>query len=239
MKTKNKPLLPVIFSGIKRNLIPGLILQSIALTLVVSYYFMPPTKGFFNHLGEIKTRYGFLYSSLATALFGGTIPFFIMLGMKRINKGKRLSDFLFLTLFWGFKGIEIDLLYRFMGFLFGTEPSFSVVAPKVLVDQFIYGPLWAGPSMTIAYLFKDNFFSVKSVRNELKKETLFRRIVIVWCSSLVIWIPAVSIIYSLPQNLQLPLFNIILCFFALILALVVRGSEDAKPVISEVGTGIP
>lgn len=239
MKIKKKPLLPVILSGIKRNIIPGLILQFIALTIVVSYYFMPVAKSFFNVLGDIKTNYGFIYSSLATALFGGTIPFFIMLFMGRIERESRITDFIFLSCFWGIKGIEIDLLYRFMGILFGTEPSFFVVVPKVLVDQFIYGPLWAGPTMTIAYLFKDNFFSIKAVNSELLHESILRRIAIVWCSSLVIWIPAVSIIYSLPQNLQLPLFNIILCFFALILALVAKGTEKPEIEKSETGTVLP
>ncbi|HRX17342.1 MAG TPA: hypothetical protein P5123_13590, partial [Spirochaetota bacterium] len=68
---------------------------------------------------------------------------------------------------------------------------------------------------------------------------ILRRIAIVWCSSLVIWIPAVSIIYSLPQNLQLPLFNIILCFFALILALVAKGTEKSELEIHKTGTILP
>ncbi|MBN2436775.1 MAG: hypothetical protein JXK07_16055 [Spirochaetes bacterium] len=239
MKTKKKSLLPVILSGIKRNIIPGLILQLIALTLVVCYYFIPAAESFFNVLGDIKTSYGFIYSSLATALFGGTVPFFIMLIMGRIKPENRMTDFIFLTCFWGIKGIEIDLLYRLMGILFGTEPSLSVVVPKVFTDQFIYGPLWAGPTMTIAYLFKDNNFSLRTVRKELANESLLRRIAIVWCSSLVIWIPAVSIIYSLPQNLQLPLFNIILCFFALILALVAKGTEKSELEFHKTGTILP
>jgi hypothetical protein len=225
MTVVKKPIWPVILSGLKSNLVPGLILQGAALALVLSYYLVPAAGELLNRLGEIKTRFGFLYSALATALFGGIIPWLIMMSMKRIKPGRRLGDFVFLTLFWGYKGIEIDLLYRLMGHLFGTEPSFMVVLPKVLADQLVYGPFWAGPTMTIGYLFKDNRFSFKKVGEELKKEPLLRRILTVWLSSLIVWIPAVSIIYSLPQNLQIPLFNIILCFFALILALVAKGSE--------------
>jgi hypothetical protein len=32
-----------------------------------------------------------------------------------------------------------------------------------------------------------------------------------------IWIPAVSIIYSMPNELQIPLFNLVLCFWVLLL----------------------
>lgn len=223
---KQQPIWPVILNGLKKNVIPGLIIQTLALGLVLSYYLIPSAKGLFDQLGGIKARWGFLYSSLSTALFGGILPFVILLVMNRTVPGRRLGEVLFLTVFWGYKGIEIDLLYRLMGLLFGTEPSFLTVLPKVLIDQFVYGPLWAGPTMTIAYLWKDNGFSLKRCGKELKQESLFRRILTVWASSLVVWIPAVSIIYSLPANLQIPLFNLILCFFALILAVVARGERE-------------
>jgi hypothetical protein len=33
-----------------------------------------------------------------------------------------------------------------------------------------------------------------------------------------VWVPAVAIIYALPTPLQLPLQNLVLCFFTLLLA---------------------
>jgi hypothetical protein len=37
-------------------------------------------------------------------------------------------------------------------------------------------------------------------------------------SNLGVWVPTVCIIYALPSALQLPLFNLVLCFFTLLLA---------------------
>jgi hypothetical protein len=37
-----------------------------------------------------------------------------------------------------------------------------------------------------------------------------------WC----IWIPVVSCVYSLPAPLQMPLFNIVLCFWSMLFALI-------------------
>jgi hypothetical protein len=37
-----------------------------------------------------------------------------------------------------------------------------------------------------------------------------------------IWTPAVAIIYLLPTALQLPMQNIVLCFFTLLLATITR-----------------
>ena len=39
-------------------------------------------------------------------------------------------------------------------------------------------------------------------------------------SGWMVWIPAVSMIYILPASLQIPLFNIVLCFWSLVLTLI-------------------
>jgi hypothetical protein len=38
-------------------------------------------------------------------------------------------------------------------------------------------------------------------------------------STWIIWIPAVTIVYSMPTNLQIPLFNLTLCFFVLVITI--------------------
>jgi hypothetical protein len=44
-------------------------------------------------------------------------------------------------------------------------------------------------------------------------------------SSLGVWLPAVAIIYTLPTPLQLPLQNVVLCFFTLLLAHLARHTK--------------
>jgi hypothetical protein len=43
-------------------------------------------------------------------------------------------------------------------------------------------------------------------------------------SQWMVWIPAVSIIYCLPSALQIPLFNLVVCFWVLLLTFVSRRS---------------
>jgi hypothetical protein len=45
-----------------------------------------------------------------------------------------------------------------------------------------------------------------------------RRVVPVLISNLGVWLPAACIIYALPTPLQLPLQNLVLCFFTLLVA---------------------
>ena len=42
-----------------------------------------------------------------------------------------------------------------------------------------------------------------------------------------VWVPAVTIIYSLPASLQIPLFNVVLCFYALLFSTLNRGNAEA------------
>jgi hypothetical protein len=37
-------------------------------------------------------------------------------------------------------------------------------------------------------------------------------------STWIVWLPAVTLIYMMPPALQLPLFNLVLCFFVLLLS---------------------
>jgi O-antigen ligase len=56
---------------------------------------------------------------------------------------------------------------------------------------------------------------VASVR---KKDWFLRELLPVIIANLGVWLPTVTIIYTLPTVLQLPLENLVLCFFTLMLA---------------------
>lgn len=45
-------------------------------------------------------------------------------------------------------------------------------------------------------------------------------------SNWLIWIPAVSVIYMMPVDLQLPLFNIVLLFFGLLVAVLSKNERE-------------
>ncbi|MCM8526464.1 MAG: hypothetical protein NE327_08115, partial [Lentisphaeraceae bacterium] len=60
--------------SIKVNLVPGIILQTFAVALVISYYNFEPIKNFCNEIAVLKTEYGYFFSALSTAVFGGFLP---------------------------------------------------------------------------------------------------------------------------------------------------------------------
>lgn len=216
-------------SSAKENALPGFILWTFAVAIIVGYYHVPLITRILLALGEIKADSGYLYSAVATALFGGTIPFL----WKRLTQYRKPSPGeeafnpwnvapwkagVFLTAFWCWKGIEIDFFYRLQSVFFGSGAAAGTIIPKVLVDQFVYNPLWAGWTQILAYWWLDQAFTGKSLKDPALWNSMGSRLVTILISTWGVWIPMVTIIYSMPPNLQVPLFNIALCFWGLMLA---------------------
>eukprot|EP00808_Paulinella_micropora_P012652 g44184.t1 len=222
-----------IKKSLKANLVPGVAMTTFALVLMLLYYNVQAVQDGLNNLADFKQRAGFLFSAVSTSLMGGVLPGRLRLE-KAVNKQELLEQqrkkgyactgcnyeiaiLLFLTLFWFYKGVEVDALYRLMAILFGTGRELSVVAKKVAADQFVYNPLYATWSLVIPYRWKDLGFSFTALRKEVFTEGF---VVDFWLTAMIttwmIWIPATIIVYSFPSPLQIPLFNIVLAFFTLI-----------------------
>jgi hypothetical protein len=213
-------LLKAGVEGIKRNILPGLVLQVVALSLILSYFFIPPAREFFESVALLKTDYGFLFSAVSTAIFGGLLPVLYLALSGGIKREWLLREFIFYILFWAIKGIEVDAFYRFQGILFGTNPDVLTILKKMLVDQFIYSLFWATPMLTIVFLWKDCGFSIQRMKPYCNRKLLTVKIPSTILSAWVVWIPAVSVVYALPMPLQVPMFNIILCFWVLMLSVI-------------------
>jgi hypothetical protein len=206
---------------------PGLILQGFALALVLGYYFVPELGAAFDTVGEWKQRSGYAFSAVSTALFGGLIPFVVLWFAGFVERRHAVPTLLFYVGFWLWKGVEVDAFYRAQTLLFGSGSDLFVLVPKVLFDQFVYNPLWAAPTQALCFLWKDSDFRWSTVQEKLRQQALIWRIVIILVSTWVVWIPAVAIIYSLPGALQVPLFNLVLCFWSLLLSFVSRQTSRA------------
>lgn len=198
---------------------PGLVLQSAAIGLVLCYYFVPATAGFFAQLAHWQTTGGFTFSALSTALCGGLLPFLFL----RLNPATRDANpwphLAFYLLFWAWKGAEVDLWYRFLGWLYGTDTGTGTIVRKVLTDQFGFNPLYASPIGNICFAWKDAGFRWAPVAADLRAGRWYARTVLpVLLAVWFLWIPVTACVYSLPAPLQMPLFNIVLCFWSMLFA---------------------
>jgi hypothetical protein len=129
------------------------------------------------------------------------------------------SQVVFFTLFWAWKGVEVDLMYRTLTSLYGSGADPATLMRKVFADQFGYNLFYAAPVSNLIFAWKDAGFRWAPVLADVRAGRWYaRRVLPVLISVWALWIPAVSCVYALPPALQIPLFNVVLCFWSLLFA---------------------
>ena len=213
--------------GARANLLPGMVLQLAALALVLGYYHDFRVHAALARLEEFRRSAGFAFGIVSTGVAGGILPFvYLHFGSRDRAGNPRFSwmQGLLLTGFWAYKGLEVDLWYRLQAHVFGSGHDAGTIALKVVMDQFGYCPLFAVPVTAAVYQAIDSRRGEPGLRADLRQPGWYRRRALpVLISNLGVWLPAVAILYSLPTPLQLPLQNIVLCFYTLIVAHQTRG----------------
>lgn len=217
--------------GARAIALPGLVLQVVALLLVIAYYRQPATHAAVNELARLHERLGFRFSIVSTGVFGGLIPFLYLRSRRATRSRFTWWGGVALVAFWSYKGFEVDLWYKIQAHVVGGGNDVGTVAIKMVLDQFVYCPVVAVPVTVLLYEWIQAGFDARTVVADIRTGHWYRRRVLhVLISNLGVWVPAVCIIYALPTPLQLPLQNLVLCFFTLLLAHVMPNRAGADHV---------
>ena len=207
-----------IYLAFRQNLIPGFILWIFGLGVVLSYYYLDFSHVWFEEIIRLKITYGYAYSAISTALFGGLIPYvFMRLSGRESGGGAWLMGVVFVS-YWGVRGMDVDAFYRLQAWVFGSGVGWKTIACKVLVDQFVYCVIWATPLTALFYGWKEVGYSWSRWCAQWKFKDFIDRMILFNLTTWMVWTPATAIVYSLPSPLQIPLFNLTLCFFVLLVS---------------------
>lgn len=210
------------------NLVPGLLLQAIALALVAAYYHHEPTRRALGRLTEFRMETGLLFGLVSTGVVGGLLPLLYLKSRRATRARYTWKEGAGLIAFWAAKGVEIELFYRLLAYWLGERTDAKTIAGKMAIDQFVYCPLFAVPVTVLVYAWISEHYRAAPVIADVRAGHWYqRRVLPVLVSNLGVWLPAVGIIYALPTPLQLPLQNLVLCFFTLLLAHVTEKSATA------------
>lgn len=215
-------ILGICREGVRRNRIPALFLQAFAGGILLLYFFVPGARSVFVTIETFKAQSGPGFAMGSTALFGGLLPWLVLRARGKFKTSNALGHLLFLIVFWAVQGMIVDALYTFQDHLFGSGRDWSTLLTKLLVDQGPFNLLYATPNTLLFYGWRNADFSWRRFWRQLDRRSLLHRYITIQVSGWVTWVPAVLMIYSLPPDLQIPLFNLVLCFFSLLLAFVSR-----------------
>lgn len=203
----------------RANLIPGLILQALMLALLLGYYFHPTTTAWLDRLADLKLHWGYGYSALSAIVAGALIPevMRILAFQKGRPRRENFTNLLFTIPYWCGMGMLVDAFYRGQALVFGAEPTFQVVALKVICDQFLYSPFVATPLACWLYDWKIAGYRFAGVQRFFTKAYARDVMIPVVFANWGVWIPVVTVLYSLPGSLQIPLFGLALSLWVLLL----------------------
>lgn len=212
----------------RANLVPGLCLQGLAATVVAAYYLHPASRAALEELAAFRSRVGLPFAIVSTAIFGAVIPFAILRLSAATRSRYTAGQMAALVAFWGYKGVEVALFYALQAKIFGEGQGVLTIVLKTLTDQFIYGPTLATPFTWLVYAWVEHRFDFRALATDLGAPGLYReRILPLLVTSWSVWLPTVVIIYLLPTALQLPLQNIVCCFFTLLVIFMTRRAPPA------------
>jgi hypothetical protein len=213
--------------AVKDHIRPFLFIQVCIVALVFAYYKVPAVTAFADNLAALKIRGGLPFAFIATAFAGVVLPEAFKIAS---GDGRRLwgTEFFYMILVFGINGLIVDALYRFLGYLFGNENTFSTVATKVIVDQTLAAPFIFMPYFGLMMLWRHFKFNFSALRANLKERPLFKQI---WPSLIVgwaFWIPALCGIYAMPQKVQFVLFLFVEAAWSLIIIHVAKSMNEAN-----------
>jgi hypothetical protein len=206
--------------SLRLNLVPGLFLQAVMILLAAGYFLSPTLRSLLMQLAGIKQQWGFAFSFLGTALPSALMPELLRPLLPRAARPtlepSLVARLLFGILFWGLIGMQVDLFYRFQHHLFGPSDRVSVIIAKVLVDAFLYCPLIAIPQAVCIFLWRDHNFTHRGFLGWTPSRFYALRIFPVLMANWMVWIPVVTVIYSLPAALGIPFFIIAQTFWVMV-----------------------
>jgi hypothetical protein len=222
-------ILASIGSAFRQNWLPCVLLNILAVSLVVSYYRSPALAGMWETVGAFKVRWSFVFSCVSTMFAAAVMPFFVQWAMGTLPAEGRWRKLGMRMLFWGYRGMEIDLFYRVQGWVFGQGNDVTTLVTKVAMDQFVMSPVWFVPTYVLALRWIEQGGSWTRLWGSLDREFWTRMLPTVLVTNWLIWIPALALVYSLPAALQFPLFAVVMCFFILVVTLIARDTRQPIP----------
>jgi len=208
------------FRSLRLNLIPGLLLQGVMVALAAAYFCCPWIHKALMHLGSLKEHWGLLFSFVGTSVASSFLPEalrpLLPESARPVQEPPPASRLLFAIPFWGIIGMQVDLFYRLQFLMFGPSDRLSVIVTKVLVDAFLYCPLLAIPEAVCVFLWRDHQFTHRGFHAWTPLRFYALKIFPVLMTNWMVWIPVVSVIYSLPSALGIPLFIIAQAFWVMV-----------------------
>ena len=188
--------------------IPAIVALQLAMGLLVAFYYCSSIgMELLSRFGVWQHSGGVIGAALASAFAGGLLSEASVVYVQQRGRWSRanVENMAFKVCLFLMSGAIVYEFYLLQAYWFGDSPSWRSVVPKVLVDQFGFTVIWSTPTQTILTRWHVLRYSTSQLFQELRGNFVMDRMLPVLVMNWMLWIPGVIFIYSMPQNLQMPL----------------------------------
>ncbi len=216
------------------NVRPALVLWCFAFLMLALYTWHPPAQLALDSLAELKTRLGLLFSMPAQAIAGALLPFALQSLQGGTHRRTSAAHLPFLMAFFALLGALNDGFYTLQSLVWGQGTEIGRVLLKTLIDQGLYAPVMLIP-ITLAFALKDSDFSWQRARQTLGPDWLKTRYLPTYLAGVMVWAPALCVLYALPLGLQFPFSALVQCLWSLMLVVLTAAPTPVTAVRTEHG----
>lgn len=223
-----------ICSTLRENLVPTVISVAATVALVLAYKCGGEAmRHGFDRVAQWERDWGVGFAALATMITAGLLPLLLQAALGRLPR-PFLPNLLFNLVFWAVQGIFSWVLVELNAKINGQGQDALTIFKKLLFENLVFAPLFAYPLLILpGFRFKDSGFSCRRFVASWGDR---RNVLLVYCSMVVAdwctFIPASSIIYSFPYDLQLPITVFLLFFFSSFLSIMSANATVKDPIVA-------
>ena len=200
--------------SVKANAVPMVVLWSVAVSLVVTYYRCPVVASLLEPFEKWQSTQGEFAAFANRVVFCGLLPGAFMVLMRSIRPPRVGRVVLACSIWGGLMGVLFDWFCVFQARWFGTGTDWMTLLKKTIVDQFVWNVLFCTPAGALFYSWVSRDFNWR-VPDSLTSFIL-RDCLTILVSNWLVWIPVMLAIYSFPTPLQVQLVGLASSFWMLV-----------------------
>lgn len=180
---------------------PILLIQVCAVLIAAAYLHSPAFRTAFRDLVVVRERFGFAFSFVGMALACAVLPQIALLitGQGLDSLRRRI----FVGLLYGCVGVMVDILYRSLGWAFGTGNDAWTLIQKTCVDLLIVTPAVFIPFVMVMAHWENSDFSMDAFARLRTRSFWAEQVPTGWVPAIIFWTPIMLATYSMPAPLQI------------------------------------
>jgi hypothetical protein len=225
------------FQSARQNLPAMLALLAAMSVMVGIYYFWPAGAAVLSQYAAWQHAGGILRTGLVAGFAGGILSELSVIYI--CDRGRwnsaHVENMVFRFVVFFFGGLVVAKFYEWQAYWFGDGLSWRVLAPKILVDQFIFSVFWSTTYQTLVFRWQALRYSGSRLWSELDGRFVVERMLPVLVTNWMFWIPGVTLVYSMPLILEMPLNIFATAIWSLLLAGLAKSTRAPE---ASIGPGL-